>query len=189
MHRIILRILYFVSVAAVYQLIVVAGAYAQPLPDDPQAQDQAPEKIQPSEDAIPMEVLMANMYGRRPDLFYNYYAAPGATGGNAATMYPAPRPVPPTVGNVYYTYQPMMPHEWMYPHYREYYTPYGNWHSYGACQGHGSVNRTLVRWQRGFDTRSTYLYRFFRRPRVPMIPCGNGGGLLGLGGCYCSPGG
>lgn len=184
MHRIILRIVYFVSIAAVCQLADVGKVCAQPLPEAPEPQGQAPDEIEPSEDAIPMEVLMAN--ARRPDLFYNYYAAPGVAGGNGAAMYPAPRPIPPSMGNVYYTYQAMMPHEWMYSHYREYYTPYGNWHGYGGCNGHGSVNRTVIRWQRGFDTRSTYLYRLFHRPRVPMIPCGNSG--LGGAGCYCSPG-
>jgi hypothetical protein len=57
-------------------------------------------------------------YGN-PDLFYNFYS-PNNCGGNAAAMYIAPRPVPAVVGHTYYTYQPMMPHEFTYPHYRTY---------------------------------------------------------------------
>ena len=35
-------------------------------------------------------------------------------------MYIAPRPVPAFVGHTYYTYQPLMPHEFMYPHWKSY---------------------------------------------------------------------
>jgi hypothetical protein len=64
----------------------------------------------------------------RQDLFYNYYVGPGcscggcspggggAAGGTAAAMYPSPLPVPPHVGWTYTTYQPFMPHEYMYHH-------------------------------------------------------------------------
>ena len=37
-------------------------------------------------------------------------------------MYVSPRPVPPYVGHTYVTYQPFMPHEYMYKHSRAYYT-------------------------------------------------------------------
>jgi hypothetical protein len=57
-------------------------------------------------------------YGR-PDLFYNFYA-PNNCGGAPAQLYVAPVPVPPLVGHTYYTYQPLMPHEFMYPHHRTY---------------------------------------------------------------------
>lgn len=57
-------------------------------------------------------------YGN-PDLFYNFYA-PNNCGSNAAVMYIAPRQVPAVVGHTYYTYQPFMPHEFTYPHYRTY---------------------------------------------------------------------
>jgi hypothetical protein len=42
-------------------------------------------------------------------------------------MYLSPRPVPPLVGHTYITYQPLMPHEFLYRHHRNYYTyhPYG----------------------------------------------------------------
>jgi len=57
-------------------------------------------------------------YGN-PALFYNFYA-PNYCGGVPAELYVAPRPVPPLVGHTYYTYQPLMPHEFMYPHHRTY---------------------------------------------------------------------
>ena len=79
----------------------------------------------------------ARSYGQ-PDLFYNYYV-PGGPGGVPAAMYLAPRPVPPLVGHTYYTYQPLLPHEFMYPHQRRYYRYYN-------C-GTG-LTRTSVRFMR-----------------------------------------
>jgi hypothetical protein len=61
-------------------------------------------------------------YQAQKDLFYNYYAAPGPFNGAAAEMYVAPRPVPPHVGHTWVTYQPLMPHEFLYKHHRSYYT-------------------------------------------------------------------
>ncbi len=59
------------------------------------------------------------------DLFYNYYYpnCPGAVaagGGVPVQMYPCPLPVPQRVGHTYITYQPLLPHEFMYPHSRTY---------------------------------------------------------------------
>jgi hypothetical protein len=61
-------------------------------------------------------------YQQQKDLFYNYYAQPGPYNGAAAGMYTCPRPVPPFVGQTWVTYQPWMPHEFMYRHERSYYT-------------------------------------------------------------------
>jgi hypothetical protein len=74
-------------------------------------------------------------YGQ-PNLFYNYYV-PNNCGGVPAQLYLAPRPVPPLVGHVYYTYQPLMPHEMMYKHSRTYRSYYDD--------GRG-ITRTHVRW-------------------------------------------
>ena len=74
-------------------------------------------------------------YGN-PDLFYNYYM-PNNCGGVPAPLYVAPYPVPQLVGQSYYTYQPLMPHEFMYPHYRTYHRVYDN--------GRG-LDRTKVVW-------------------------------------------
>ena len=74
-------------------------------------------------------------YGH-PDLFYNFYV-PNNCGGVPAQMYLAPYPVPQLVGHTYYTYQPLMPHEFMYPHHRTYRSYYDD--------GRG-IDRTKVKW-------------------------------------------
>jgi hypothetical protein len=72
-----------------------------------------------------------------PDLFYNFYAPP-TCGGLGAQMYPAPlTTVPPHVGHTYITYQPFMPHEFLYHHHRTYHRYYND--------GRG-LTRTSVRW-------------------------------------------
>ena len=58
---------------------------------------------------------------RGDDLFYNYYVGPAPmAGGVAAGMVPAPLPTPPLVGHTYITYEPFMPHEFLYKHSRSY---------------------------------------------------------------------
>ncbi len=74
-------------------------------------------------------------YGN-PDLFYNFYV-PNNSGGVPAAMYLAPRPVPALVGHTYYTYQPLMPHEMLYPHHRT----YRQWYDDGR-----GFTRTKVAW-------------------------------------------
>ena len=61
-------------------------------------------------------------YQQQKDLFYNYYAQPGPFYNTPAQMYVSPLPVPANVGHTYMTYQPFMPHEYMYHHNRSYYT-------------------------------------------------------------------
>jgi hypothetical protein len=78
-------------------------------------------------------------YQAQKDLFYNYYAQPGPYNGAAAQLYVSPRPVPPFVGHTWVTYQPFMPHEFLYKHERSYYTynPGAGWRRtnvrYGTC--------------------------------------------------------
>ena len=72
-----------------------------------------------------------------PDLFYNYYVPPGPYGGPGAQLYLCPLPTPPLVGHTYYTYQPLMPHEFLYRHCRTYWRYHPD----------GGVTRTLVAWQ------------------------------------------
>ncbi len=72
---------------------------------------------------------LANVRHTGPnDLFYNYYTAPGY-GGMSAELYLCPRPTPPLVGHTYITYQPLMPHEFLYKHSRTYvrHTPGEGW--------------------------------------------------------------
>lgn len=61
--------------------------------------------------------------GRTPDLFYNYWL-PAGCGSIGAQLYLSPHPVPPLVGHTAITYQPLMPHEFLYPHHRTYYQYY-----------------------------------------------------------------
>ncbi len=62
------------------------------------------------------------MFAPRPryDLFYNYYVGPSIYGGQPAQLYVSPRPTPPFVGHTYITYQPLLPHEFLYKHCRWY---------------------------------------------------------------------
>ena len=67
---------------------------------------------------------------RNNDVMYNYYAGPAEqAGGTAAQLYLSPRPTPPLVGHTYITYQPLMPHEFLYKHHRTYSAvhPEGGW--------------------------------------------------------------
>jgi hypothetical protein len=75
-------------------------------------------------------------YGEH-DLFYNYWIG-GYCGANTAPLYISPRPVPPHVGHTFITYQPLMPHEFMYKHHRTYHRYYDN--------GMG-LTRTCVRYR------------------------------------------
>jgi hypothetical protein len=59
-------------------------------------------------------------YQSKQDLFYNFYEGPNPS-GVATAMYVSPRPVPPHVGHTYTTYQPFMPHEYLYRHTRTHY--------------------------------------------------------------------
>lgn len=72
----------------------------------------------------------------QPDVFYNFYV-PNSYGSPAAA-YPAPYPTPNLVGHTYVTYQPLMPHEWLYKHHRSYHQYYN---------GGMGMNRTIVKWQ------------------------------------------
>jgi hypothetical protein len=56
------------------------------------------------------------------DLFYNYYVSPMGYQSVGAELYPCPRPTPAYVGYTYITYQPLMPHEFLYHHRRTYTT-------------------------------------------------------------------
>lgn len=75
-------------------------------------------------------------YGR-PDLFHNYWVNPNC-GAMGAAMYLSPHHVPPHVGATLITYQPLMPHEFLYPHSRTYHRYYND--------GRG-LTRTSVTWR------------------------------------------
>ena len=75
-------------------------------------------------------------YQDKNDLFANYYVGPCPCGA-AAQMYVSPVPVPANVGHTYTTYQPLMPHEFLYKHTRSHYAhePGAGWY------------RSKVRWR------------------------------------------
>ncbi len=84
--------------------------------------------------------------GNSPNnLFSQYYTQPGASQVTAGA-YNAPHWVPSHVGHTYYTYQPLMPHEMMYQHSRNYYNYYNTGGYYGSPN---ALNKTTVRWQSG----------------------------------------
>lgn len=96
------------------------------------------------------------------NLFSQYTTAPGAS-QTTAGMYPAPHWVPHNVGHSYYTYQPLMPHEMMYQHQRNYY----NYSYDNAYYGGGaSLNKTSVVWQAGANH---YAPLPFTRPNVAKL--------------------
>ena len=89
---------------------------------------------------VPDGVHQANAQGLQrtaPDLFYNFYVPPGACGGAGAQLYVSPIPTPPLVGHTYITYQPLMPHEFLYGHRR----------SYLRCHPDGTWTKTSVAWR------------------------------------------
>jgi len=73
-------------------------------------------------------------YGPAP--FANYWVAPDST-GVGANLYPCPRPTPPVVGQTWITYQPLMPHEFLYKHHRCYHRRHPG----------GGRTKTLVWWE------------------------------------------
>jgi hypothetical protein len=71
------------------------------------------------------------------DLFYNFYVPPVGPGSVGAQLYPSPRPAPPVVGYTYITYQPLMPHEFLYHHHR----------TYSYFHSDSGLTRTTVSWR------------------------------------------
>lgn len=147
---------------------------------------------------------------QRPNnLFSQYYTQPGASQVHAA-MYPAPHPVPHHVGSSHYTYQPLMPHEMMYAHSREYYNYYATPESFYCNQCGGSprsgygVTKTSVRWQSGCNTMAplpgifqpvqhhSHLWNRWKSvPRNPInrfLSCTDGFGLGGRLAGRCASG-
>lgn len=94
-------------------------------------------RVSPLYPAVGMPACIYRGYAEQ-DLFHQYYS-PSACGEVPAQLYVAPRPVPPHVGHVYYTYQPLAPHEMLYPHSRTYHRYYDD--------GRG-LTRTKVTWMR-----------------------------------------
>ena len=103
-------------------------AKAKAAPQEPAVLKQAPA-------ATPIQEQRA--VPTNPRLFYNYYS-PTQGGGIPSVIYPAPRQVPLHIGHTYNTYQPLMPHEFLYRHYRSYHNYYPNG---------GGFTRTFIRYR------------------------------------------
>lgn len=133
--------------APYYYAQAIQNPNAPPLPQQPAQQQPAVQQPAQQQPAQQQQAPQANAGyrngGQRPDLFYNYYYQYG-NNGLPVGMYTAPRPVPPVVGHVYYTYQPFLPHEHLYGHYRTYF----NYN--GGCL----TNRTTVNWTSGHIRRT-----------------------------------
>ena len=83
--------------------------------------------------------------GDYPNHLFAQYTTQGQ-GGLTAGKYNAPHPVPSHVGHSYRTYEPLMPHEMLYEHERNYF----NYYNDNSFKGGGpSLNVTSVRWQNG----------------------------------------
>ncbi len=89
-------------------------------------------------------------YQQQKDLFYNYYAGPGPS-GTVAQLYESPLPTPAFVGQTYITYQPFMPHEYLYRHKRAYYT----------YNGGAGWTRTNVRYRTSGDLIQHWLFGLY----------------------------
>jgi hypothetical protein len=83
-------------------------------------------------------------YGR-PDLFYNYYTQ-GACNQANAQMYVSPQPVPAWVGHTFTTYQPLMPHQYLYWHHHSYHKYYdsGRGHNTTRVKYYGPPIHTVL---------------------------------------------
>lgn len=123
---------------------------------------------------------------------FSQYSTVGANSVNASA-YPAPHPVPSYVGSSKYTYQPLMPHEMMYTHSRNYFNE-----SPGNYYGGGShLNVTKVRWQSGtmgyghfpFSSNVLSNLKYRAAKRRYSVPLGYGASLSGGGGEVISDGG
>jgi len=84
----------------------------------------------------PVAIQAAGRESAPGDLFYNFYVPPVGYQSVGAELYPCPRPVPPLVGYTYITYQPLMPHEFLYHHHR----------TYTYYHADGGKTRTTVCW-------------------------------------------
>lgn len=89
-------------------------------------------------------------YQQQKDLFYNYYVGPGPS-GTVAQLYESPLPTPAFVGQTYITYQPFMPHEYLYRHKRAYYT----------YNGGSGWTRTNVRYRTSGDLVQHWLFGLY----------------------------
>ncbi|MFK7766850.1 MAG: hypothetical protein AB8B55_06480 [Mariniblastus sp.] len=125
--------------------------------------------------------------GNSSNNLFSQYATGGAGMINAG-MYPAPYDSPRLGAQSHYTYQPLMPHEMMYQHQRNYFNYYN---SSGFMGSNDSLNKTKVRWQSGVNHMGNLPlasplgnlnYRIHKRIYCIDGNCGGGGGRVNSGG-------
>ncbi len=121
--------------------------------------------------------------GNSSNNLFSQYSTQGA-GTTTAGIYPAPYDSPRLGAQSYYTYQPLMPHEMMYQHSRNYYNYYNTG---GYRGGNDSLNKTSVRWQSGVNHMANLpfsnplgglSYKFNKRI-YSLDSTGGGGGRIG----------
>ena len=107
-----------VSSGTISETPLASGSYVGDLPIDGSV----------SGDTIDGGSIGGTFQGRsygQPDLFFNFYSQ-GHSNQLNAQLYTSPGPVPPYVGNTFYTYQPFYPHEMLYWHKDKYHRYYDN---------------------------------------------------------------
>ncbi len=105
------------------------------------------------------QALAAGPFAVSGDLFYNYYVPPDPYWGLGAQAYVSPRPTPPWVGHTFVTYQPLMPHEFLYQHHRTY------WRENPGA-GHTRVH---VSWGSGIlDLPYVWGCNYHNEPHLPL---------------------
>jgi hypothetical protein len=130
--------------------------------------------------AAPVSAQMSD--GNAPNYLFSQYATPNGPNMTTAGMYPAPHYSPQLGAQSYYTYQPLMPHEMMYQHSRNYFNYYST-NGYNTSGSPDSVTKTSVRWQsgthhiaplRGLHGFSGFHYRIHSRMYGLNRDCGGG---------------
>ena len=129
--------------------------------------------------------------GNSANNLFSQYVTPDGPNMTTAGMYPAPHYSPQMGAQSYYTYQPLMPHEMMYQHSRNYYNYYNSGGYFGG--GFDSLNKTTVRWQSGtnhmaplrFSSALNGLsYKFHKRRYNLDQDCGSGNCGESRWGCH-----
>jgi hypothetical protein len=104
----------------------------------------------------PSQAQQPGWQGHTPNL-NNYYMTPGYGGATASQLYVSPGPVPPFVGHTYITYQPLAPHNQLYPHYNSYHRYYD--------EGRGLTRAKVTYKTPKLKTMASYAFGPFRIAR------------------------
>jgi hypothetical protein len=89
--------------------------------------------------------------------FNSNYMTPGYCGAMQAPLYVSPGGTPPWVGHTYITYQPLAPHNQLYPHYNSYHRYYD--------QGRGLTRTRVIYPTPVFKTMALYTLQPFKLAR------------------------